>query len=163
VLGEGDPNTQHPTPNTELRYRMLETVREYAREKLHESHEEAAARRRHAEFYLGLAEGTREAFSSPGQEAALTRLETERENLRAALDWAQAAAPEQHLRLAAALWPFWSACGYYTEGRQHLRVALDRTGSTDDSPAVPPLRAEALLGASQLALSQFDLPSAETL
>src|SRR5262249_20430938 len=102
--GERIPNTRPPTPDTldllasladkslvmveeqeaELRYRMLETVREYGREKLQESGEEEAVRERHAEHYLQLAEQARPFLNKP-ELAWLDRLETEHDNLRAAL------------------------------------------------------------------------------
>jgi predicted ATPase len=184
-----------------LRYRMLETVREYAREKLKEAGEEEAARRQHLEFFLQLAEEARGALSGPGQKAALTVMEAELDNLRAALAEAPAhffgggaergeqergggghdsggesthfagtrrsdtgeAAPAMHLQLAAALWPFWAFSGYLTEGRQQLRAALsgiDPAGGDPDAAAST--RAEALLGASRLAVAQHDLAEART-
>jgi len=139
-----------------LRYGMLETVREYAREKLREGGEEEPARQQHLLFFLRLAEEAREALFGPGQEAALAALEAEHDNLRAALEWAPAAAPERFLRLAEALWPFWEARGYLFEGRQHLRAALQASGPPDR-----PARAQALLGAARLALHQSDLDEAD--
>jgi predicted ATPase/DNA-binding SARP family transcriptional activator len=162
-----EPGTREAGGGEGLRYRMLETVREYAREKLREGGEEEAARQQHLLFFLRLAEEAREALFGPGQEAALAALEAEHDNLRAALEWAHVpqagtlpsaggAAPERFLRLAAALWPFWEARGYLFEGRQHLRATLQASGPPDT-----PARAQALLGAARLALHQSDLDEAD--
>src|SRR5262249_13040543 len=109
-----------------LRYRMLETVREYAREKLRESGEEAVAQRRHAEFFLRAAEHVRGAEASPRAQEALAYLERERDNLRAALAWSQTPGGDQELglQLGVALGWFWKIRGYFTEGREHLARLL---------------------------------------
>jgi predicted ATPase len=69
------------------RYRLLETVREYAQERLLDSGEEEVVRDRHLAFYLHLAEEAASHLRGPRQLAALERLDTEHDNLRAALDW----------------------------------------------------------------------------
>jgi predicted ATPase len=159
----------------ELRYRMLETVREYALEKLRERGEEEAARATHLACFLCLAEAVGPDLRGPDPGAALTQLEAERDNLRAALrfsaeheafrisaspltaDGEPLTAGEAGLRLGAALWPFWETRGYLSEGRHHLRAALKRSSLPDSAE-----RAQALLGAARLAQHQFDLDEAET-
>jgi predicted ATPase/DNA-binding SARP family transcriptional activator len=140
-----------------LRYRMLETVREYAREKLRESEEEEVARDQHLAYFLQLARETGPALEGPGVEAALSRLEGEIGNLRAALAWAQreGAPPETYVQFAAVMWPYWEHCGLLLEGRSHLLAALARAalGSAE--------RAQLLLGAAMLALRWSDVTEAE--
>ena len=107
------------------RYRLLEPVRQYALDKLEESDEAEEARRRHAEFFLALAEQTVTEMRGPEQAAWLDRLEAEHDNLRGALSWAlERGEAELALRLAAALEMFWAAQGYFDEGRRWLEATL---------------------------------------
>jgi tetratricopeptide (TPR) repeat protein len=140
-----------------LRYRMLETIREYAGEKLQESGEEEAVRNRHLACFLRWAEEAAPALHGPLPEEVLPGLDAERGNFAAALASAQAetAPPGTQLRLAAALWPYWELTGTFSEGRAQLRAALARPGSESS-----PERAGALLGAAMLALQQFDVEEA---
>jgi non-specific serine/threonine protein kinase len=145
-----------------VRYRMLETVREYAREKLRESGQEAAARNQHLAYCLKLAETVAPDLRGVDPLASLSLVESDIGNVRAALAWTQseAAAPaDAPLRLAAALWPFWEVRGYHAEGREHLRAALNWPGSADaaDTPERARAEAQALLGAATLAFVQADL------
>jgi predicted ATPase/class 3 adenylate cyclase len=135
------------------RYGMLETVRQYARERLAASSEEAAAQDRHLAWCLALAEQEDAAKSGPEQGVWLDRLEQEHDNGRAALDWALQAqhAPEAGLRLALALWWFWWARGHLSEGRRYLEAAV---GSGDTVPVE--LRARALTMLGHLATAQGD-------
>ncbi|MEQ1515551.1 MAG: winged helix-turn-helix domain-containing protein [Usitatibacteraceae bacterium] len=108
------------------RYRMLETVRQYAEERLHESGEENHTRSRHLDFYLALAEKARPALAGPEQGLWLTRLDPERENLLAAHAWARRideGAP-LGLRLVRALKPYWITRGYLGLGHQMTVEAL---------------------------------------
>ena len=107
----------------EARFTMLETLREYALERLREAGE-AAARRAHGSYYLGLAEAAEVGLRGPEQARWLARLETERDNLRAALRWALAADAELALRLAGALAWFWYLQGSFSEGDTFLEEAL---------------------------------------
>jgi tetratricopeptide (TPR) repeat protein len=110
----------------EERYRLLETVRHYAAERLLESGEGEAVRGRHLECFLRLMEEGEPQLRGPEQAAWLTRLEAENANLRAALDWCQE--KETHsealCRLTGALWWFWVKRGYLGEARQRLETAL---------------------------------------
>lgn len=112
----------------DARYHLLETVRQYAHERLAESGEADRVHRRHAEWYLALAERAESDVQGPEQPALLARLEAEHENLRAALDWSTEAADgaETALRLAGALWPFWHMRGHFAEGRRWAERALTR-------------------------------------
>jgi non-specific serine/threonine protein kinase len=135
------------------RYRLLETVRQYAWDRLAEAGEAEAVRDRHRDWYVGFAERT---------EALPDRLGTERDNLRAALEWSLAdeGGVEAGLRLAGALWWFWFAWGYLAEGRQWLEATLARAPASER--ASPALRARALLGAGHLARFQGDWPGARS-
>jgi non-specific serine/threonine protein kinase len=142
---------------------MLETLREYALERLAEAGETDTQRQRHATYYLTLAETAAPQLVGPEAAAWLGRLEAEQSNLRAALDWVlttdQAGAITLGLRLAGALWRFWYAHSYLREGRQVLEALLAR----DLEGADPALRARALYGASVLANEQLDLASTTAL
>lgn len=146
-------------PEGALRYRMLEPVRQYARELLEASGGVDAARRRHAEYYLALAEEAEPVLRGAEQLAWLERLETEHDNFRAALSWGldrQDAGPEEHaglgLRLAAALWKFWSSHGHLNEGREWLEGRLSAGG------AGPQVRAHQKIGVgSRAAATRFAL------
>jgi DNA-binding CsgD family transcriptional regulator/tetratricopeptide (TPR) repeat protein len=113
-----------------LRYRMLEPIRQYAREMLEEGGEADEVRRRHANFFLALAEEAELRLRGPEDLEWLDRLEADHDNLRAALSWAleQVEADELGLRLAGALRLFWEARGYYGEGHSWLQQVLARGG-----------------------------------
>ena len=108
------------------RYRLLETVRQYAREKLEESAEETAVRRRQADAFVGLAERAAPELKGHGQVAWLEILEREHDNLRAAvrflLDTGDAEAVS---RLAWSLWFFWRAHGHQAEWYRYTGEALE--------------------------------------
>jgi predicted ATPase/class 3 adenylate cyclase len=137
--------------DAERRFRMLETIREYALERLAEGSEADALRRRHAEHYLALAEQAEGQVFGADQDLWLGRLEAEHDNLRAALEWAQTetASGDAAVRLAAALWPFWYVRGHLNEGRAALEGALARGSSG-------PAGARALHGAAILNWFQGD-------
>jgi predicted ATPase/class 3 adenylate cyclase len=141
----------------EPRFVMLETVQEYAREKLEESGKSEEVKRRHAEYFLALAEEADPELKGPDQLEWLQRLEIEHDNMRAALRWALGQEKvELGLRLAGALWRFWWMRGYDSEGRRWLEEALEagRRGSIES-------RAMALAGVGALASHQGDLDLAE--
>jgi non-specific serine/threonine protein kinase len=100
-------------------YRLLETVRQYARERLLERGGADAVRDRHLEYFLRLAEEAEPRLHGREQHEWLARLEAEHDNLRAALEWSRAEGPhaESALRLAGALSWFWTMRGYLDEGR----------------------------------------------
>jgi predicted ATPase/DNA-binding SARP family transcriptional activator/DNA-binding CsgD family transcriptional regulator len=112
-----------------VRYRMLEPIRQYAREKLEEGGEAEEVRRRHASFFLAQAEEAEPRLWGPEDMEWLERLEVEHDNLRAALSWTlERGEAEPGLRLAGALWTFWEAHGHYREGRRWLEKALPKDG-----------------------------------
>src|SRR5215469_5576041 len=135
-------------------FRMLDTIREYALEHLVASGEEQAVKRRHADFYLRLAETAEPHLLYPERDAWLERLERGHDNLRAALTWciSEHSAARTGLRLAGALSWFWYQHGYLREGRTFLETLLARSEQGDDSAA----RGKALYGASLLGWAQGD-------
>ena len=129
------------------RYQMLETVRQYARTRLSGSKDQEHIERRHAEFCLALAERAEQQFLGSEQSASLGRLDAEHDNIRAALAWSiqDGGDAEVGARLAGALWPFWFARGFLSEGTGWLtRTARGTETSTD-------AKAKALNGAAMLA------------
>jgi predicted ATPase len=144
-------------PGGEPRFYMLETIEEYAREKLEESGEGEDIRRLHAEYFLSLAEEAEPKLWGPEDVEWLERLETEHDSLRAALSWAmEQQGAELALRLAGALWRFWEARGYYDEGRRWLEETLEKEGRASGAA-----RAKALMAVAWLALSQVDMDRTE--
>ncbi len=129
-----------------LRYRMLEPVRQFGREKLEEDGEEPEVRRRHAEHYLALAERAEPELLGPDQGLWLGRLGIEFANLRGAHSWSLESGGDEEerawlrLRLPAALWRFWGG-QRFEEGKRWLQTALER-----DTGGFPAVRARALDG-----------------
>jgi predicted ATPase/class 3 adenylate cyclase/tetratricopeptide (TPR) repeat protein len=182
----------------QARYRMLGTVRQYARERL-VLEEAAVVQDRHLEFFLGLAERAEPEVRGPDPVTWLDLLSSEHDNMRAALDWSRSGVqqsagggpqspmgdqqsggdnglshpspltphhslltPQQRreagLRIARALWRFWSIRGHYAEGRERLRQAL---AAAPDAPGA--LRSRALNAAGLMASQQGDYGEARRL
>jgi DNA-binding CsgD family transcriptional regulator len=134
---------------------MLETVREYAQERLDTSAEADAIHRAYAAYFLALAENLAGAIEATAAPALLDRLAAEHNNLRAVLAWANERRESATLvRLAVALNHFWFYLGHFGEGR----AWLERAATLGDVP--PDLRAEALVGAALFAQKQGDLARA---
>jgi non-specific serine/threonine protein kinase len=129
------------------RLRLLETIREFAFERLEASGEADRARRAHAELFLALAEQSEPHMTGPDQAARFDQLELEHDNLRAALSWAQThGEPDIALRLGSALWRFWAARAHLREGRERLEHVLAMPGGERRTL----LRARVLNGAATL-------------
>jgi predicted ATPase/DNA-binding SARP family transcriptional activator len=126
------------------RYRLLEPMRQYARELLVEAGEATTVEARHHAFYLELARAADPEGTSAGPILAPGRLEADHDNLRVALGWALGHEPEQALRLAVHMWPMWMAGSHFLEGSRWLQAALAA------APAPTELRAEALHAACGL-------------
>jgi tetratricopeptide (TPR) repeat protein len=139
----------------EPRFVMLETVREYALERLAEIGEEEVLRRRHAEYFVALAEMAEAELWGPQQVEWLQRLEIEHGNLRAALDWSHGGEDRHDIavRLAVALGWFWLWRGYRQEGYLHLKYAVD--SATEPTK----LRARALNALGTFALESDIIPA----
>jgi predicted ATPase/DNA-binding CsgD family transcriptional regulator len=155
--------TQH---GAAVRFGMLETIRQYAWERLEEADEVVPTRRRHRDWCVRLAEGP----EPPGMHHSwhAQPLLQEHDNLRAALLWSiERGDVEKGLRIAIALAHIWYMRGYYAEGRERLAELLARAGSAPAREAgggvTPAVRASALTSAGHLAYSQGDLPAAQRL
>jgi predicted ATPase/Tfp pilus assembly protein PilF len=143
----------------EPRFRAFETIKEYGRECLSRSGEASAIKRQHAKFFLDLAEQVEPELLGSNQEMWLDRLETEHENLRAALEWcAEAGEVDIGLRLGGTLWRFWSTRGYLTEGRERLTRLLRQCTTLPPSKAMM----KALYAAGVLAEAQGDYTAARS-
>lgn len=135
------------------RYYLLETIRQYAREKLFEAGEAEPVRTRHLTFFLSLAEEAEPKLRTAAQLSWLARLDLEHDNLRAALKWAKGSgALEAGLRLTGSLARFWYLRGFWKEGREWLKGQLAAL-SVDQALTEPLARAKAraLAGAGWLA------------
>ena len=130
------------------RYRLLETIRQYGRERLAESGQEQRTLRRHDAFYLALAERIADSWYGPGQHESLARLRADHADLRAALE--RGGDPQATLALAAALRFHWCEGGFLGEGRRWLDRALAA------APEPTPARARALWVGALVAVLQRD-------
>ena len=141
----------------EVRYRLLESVRAFAQEQLEVAGELATLQERHLVWFLDLASAAELKLQGPEQAEWLVLLETEHDNIRAALGHSRDLddGGQSELRLVARLWRFWEMRGHFGEGRRWAEGALARTSSSS-SP-----RAEALLGTAVLAISQGDYAAAK--
>jgi predicted ATPase/serine/threonine protein kinase/DNA-binding CsgD family transcriptional regulator len=143
----------------EPRLLMLETIREYALERLAESGEAEAVRRQHSTFFLALAEESFPKIDSPEQSTWYQRLEADHDNLRATLRWTlESQEAQMGLRLAGTLGcGFWISCNHEREGRSWLEQVLAQPGAEERTIA----RARALRGLGLLAFTQGDFPEAQ--
>ncbi len=144
--------------NKQTRYRLLETIRQYAREKLESSMDAEKARGRHREFFLQLAERAGTQLAGPEQGSWLQRLEIEHDNLRSVLEWTVINDVSLAVRLARAIWRFWELRGHWREGLGWVEQCL-----SGKIALTPDLRAAALDAAGNLAACQGDSARAKTL
>jgi predicted ATPase len=137
----------------EPRFGMLETIREYAVERLEERGEAGQVRRLHAGRFLDLVEAAEPELTRSNQAAWLQRLDDENGNIRAALAWSlEAGEVDLALRFAGALVRFWSIRGYMLEGRDWLREAIERGAAT---PPGVQAKAAFAAGYADLGLGEF--------
>ena len=137
----------------ETRYYFLETIGEYALEKLKASGDLENMHQRHSAYLLQLTRMAEPHLHSHQQKHWLDRLEREHDNLRAALRWSQSETgdPAHGLQLAVGLWQFWWMHGHLNEGRRWISALFDPACSTTP----PNLRAWALLGAGMLGMEYY--------
>lgn len=144
----------------EPRFNMLETIREYAWERLGAGVGGGleAAQSRHAHYFLSLAQAGEAELFTGSQSYWLGRFDEELHNFRAALSWSVHAEPNLALRLGGALWRYWLVHAYLSEGRRWLQEALAQLPPQRDGKAVSDraARAKALFGAGVLANHQSD-------
>ena len=152
-----DQSLLRPAPTSgRPRYTMLETIREFAAERLAEMPEAVGIQESHAAAFLVLAEEARSPGTAADEKEWFDRLELEHNNVRAAIEWYCRESPADALRLAAAMSNFWSWRGHFTEGRERLRVLLELVADAS------PTRVRALNGAAWLAIDQGDHAEAAT-
>ncbi|WP_433566625.1 protein kinase domain-containing protein [Nocardia sp. CA-151230] len=138
-----------------VRFRQLETVQEYGKQKIEQAGEYAVLRRRHRDWYERLALEAEADWISPRQLEWIARIARELPNLRKAMELSRTEADAAGLRTAAALHCFWTASGRFSEGRRWC----DRTlASASDAAAAD--RAKALCTSSVFAMHLGDLPAA---
>ena len=141
------------------RYGMLDVINEYAAERRTAGGDAPQLGRRHAEYFVALAEEAEPQLGGASQRAWFRRLDEDSANLRAALRWALGQSEvEMALRLSGALWQFWRRRGDIAEGRSWLEAALGMDGATEATA-----RAKALWGAAWLAYHQGDFDRSESL
>jgi predicted ATPase/DNA-binding SARP family transcriptional activator len=136
------------------RYHLLETIRQYALERLQASGEVSALRQRHRDWYLALAEQSEGILRGPEQGDWLNRLTSEHDNFRAVLRWSlEWGEIEVAVRLAGALWRFWYMRGHVREGRERLEEVIARAedAAHDGRPVAPETLARALNAAGTFA------------
>ena len=144
----------------ERRYRLLETIRQYARDRLVQSGEIAAISDAHLDYSLALAREAEPKIVGADQAAWLNRLDVEHDNLRTALDWSLAD-PDRRadgLTLATCLWWFWTKRGYFTEGQQRLERAL-----AVQEHVAGDVEARALIGLGHLANFRGDFDASRSI
>lgn len=146
------------TDSREARYRLLETVRQYGRDRLVESKESDEVLDHHLAFFLNLAEQAESHFERADQTVWFNRLEEEHDNFRRALAWSVQSAPVDGVRLGGLLGRFWMVRSHLTEGGKWFKKLLERSG---DQSA--PLRAKALNWAGWIATRQLDYAPARAL
>src|SRR5215217_6738040 len=151
---------QEEGPEGEPRFVMLETIHEYARERLEASGEAEETSRLHAEYFLALAEAAEPELSGADQLACLERLEAEHDNMRAALTWSLEKEPETALRLAVALARFWEKSSYFSEGSRWLEAALGQSDRVDAAATDSATRAKLLSEAGTFAFFRTDFERA---
>jgi predicted ATPase len=151
---------QVATGDAEPRFEMLQTIREYALERLAGSGDEPTARRAHAAYCLVLAEEGNARGGGGAESVWLERCAIEHDNFRSALDWlTRTDNAEWGLRLGAALFPFWEHREHLAEGRESLMKLLRLPGAAPRTKA----RARALFAAGALASEQGDHDAARAL
>jgi predicted ATPase/class 3 adenylate cyclase len=146
----------------EGRYRLLETIRQYARDRLLEAGEGETLRDRHAAFYLAMAREAEPHLFGREMVSWLDRLDAEGDNLRAALEWTMDSHPVTALHMAAALQAYWLRRSHSTEARRRLEQVLDadRAGALPAAPGDQAPRARVLATLSQTLIAQGEFVAA---
>ncbi|MBN1430336.1 MAG: tetratricopeptide repeat protein [Anaerolineae bacterium] len=134
-----------------LRFQMLQTIHEYARQKMRDSGEEKELQKRHASYYLAWLEDAERFLGTPQLKKWTVCVRQEHNNLRAVLTWSMAEEPEMALQLIGDVLPFWEVLNVLSEGRRWAEQVLSRTQHLKI-----PARAKALRGTGWLAISQND-------
>lgn len=141
--------------DVEPRYRLLETVRQYAREKLAETDQGTAARDQHLRYFTGLASRAERELTGPQVAECLRRLETELDNLRAALEWSLNRDVPAGMKLACDLFGFWEESGHLRDGLSWVEQFLDQpAGQTPDLLRARALSIQGTLSGSRVSFDE---------
>lgn len=141
----------------ESRYRYLETIRQYAMEKLLESGDAVHVRDRHLAHFMDYASRAEEHYRTPQRLLWLNRLEVEHDNIRSALGWALESDPASALRMVCSLNIFWLSHSYLTEGSNWCQAAISRAEAlAADHPDLDPIRAQACTALAMLSINRGD-------
>jgi predicted ATPase/class 3 adenylate cyclase len=155
----------------EARYRLPETIRQYARDKLFESGEVEKVRDRHLDYFVHFAETAEPELRGKEQWEWLDRVETEHDNFRTALAWSlESGKSDRALHLAGTLYYFWLLRGYFSEGQRWLgdTLALSERAQSEgrsagETQADTARRAKALYGAAWLQMETMNIKTARTM
>jgi len=141
----------------ESRYRYLETIRQYAMEKLLESEEAVTVRDRHLAYFVDYARRAEEHFGTSQRSMWLNRLEVEHDNIRSALGWGLESDPQSALRMVCSLPVFWMSRSFQTEGCNWCQAAISRTEhSAVAGLSLDPIRAQAYMTLARLSINRGD-------
>jgi predicted ATPase/class 3 adenylate cyclase len=147
----------------ESRYRYLETIRQYAMEKLLESGNAVSVRNRHLSYFIDYARRAEEKFSTTQRLMWVNRLEAEHDNLRSALGWALESNPEAALQMVCSLAGFWLSRSYMTEGSTWCQAAISRAEALSPAgPNIDPTRARAYSSLAMLSINHGDHRTGQT-
>jgi predicted ATPase/DNA-binding SARP family transcriptional activator len=147
-----------PVGDGDVRFGMLQTIREFALDRLTVEDDRAGAERRHAQWFMRVAEDAEPGMRGPQLLQSIVTLQTEHENLRAALRWSiEHDDADVGLRIVGALWRFWHLAGHLSEGRHWTAAVLDLPSAAGRTVA----RAKALSAAGGLAYWQGDVPAVQ--
>jgi predicted ATPase/DNA-binding SARP family transcriptional activator len=156
VLADSSLVFTSPSGDRDVRFGMLQTLREFGLDRLEAEDHRPMIERRHAEWFLRLAEDAEPGLRGPQLVPWMIRLDTEHDNVRAALRWAiDHDEGELGLRMVGAMWRFWHLAGHLSEGRRWVTEVLDLPSAAGRT--VP--RARALAAAGGLAYWQNDVPA----
>lgn len=140
------------------RYRLLETIKQYAQDRLKETDEGEGANKRHLSYYMRFAEENSMLLSGAQQQACLDTIDTEYDNIRIALDWAMLNDRAAALKLATVMGQFWYLSGLLTEGRERLELALASQADSEQTE----LHTEAAYHIGRIAIEQGDFKAAKS-
>jgi predicted ATPase/DNA-binding CsgD family transcriptional regulator len=146
------------------RYRLLETIRQYADERLKENHETENLRQHHASFFLELAERAKPELTGPDQKLWFERLDREKDNSRSAFNWLLKNEVEAAARLASGLFWYWHTYTLWSEGREWYDRLLKSGILPDESqPLTTAMRAQILYEAGWIAADEMDTSQSQVL
>ena len=156
VLADNSLVTLIPGSDGDVRFGMLQTIREFGLDRLDAEDDRAATERRHAQWFLHVVEDAEPGLRGPELLQSIVALQTEHENLRAALRWSiEHDAADTGLRIVGALWRFWHLGGHLSEGRRWAAAVLDLPSAAGRTA----VRAKALSAAGGIAYWQGDVPA----